>query len=91
MIIDHLKRTITVETDELLTKNIPLKIEYIDQNKILFYIEIHQVENSELSLYEENSSDELNELNIVLKSIKPAFHYLSRFDIHDYRVIKKKE
>jgi len=78
MIIDHLKREILVTEEELINPGV-YTIENLDRRKTIFYTTIEYIGQPE-------GSKELPELKIELKSMTPAYHYLFRFDIHDYKV-----
>ena len=95
MIIDHRERTILVAEDELKFEDVGCIVDNIDQSKTVFYTLIdysgknikpgQSVYSSESS--DEAESEEIPELVITLKSMTPAYNYLGRFDIHDYKVI----
>ena len=100
MIIDHKERTILITEDELVIKERGFIVENLDQGKTVFYMSVdysektikqgQSVYSSKLS-GDEFDEEEIQELTITLKSMTPAYNYLSRFDIHDYKVILNKD
>jgi len=85
MLVNNVERTIYLNTNELLPNhNIMPTFQDIDMSNTLFYLDIEILKESEFS---DKNDCSLGEINIKLKSIKPAYHYLSICKIDDYRLV----
>jgi hypothetical protein len=89
MLIDHLKREILVKEEELMASEAGFTIENLDQSCTIFFTTIEQSKILPV-FFGFTPGSEIPEILIKLKSLTPAYLYLSRYDIHDYKVILHK-
>jgi hypothetical protein len=83
MLIDHKERTIKINSmDEMMSKDSPLEINYLNQTGNVFYL------NVEL---DDTTDCDMPSIEIKLKRMEPAYHYLMRYDIHDYKIILEED
>ena len=79
MIINHKERIITIDSmEEMKNDDSPLEVKYLNQNKGIFYLTVEQ-------------KSSIEPIEVLLKNIEPAYHYLNRFDIHDYKIVLKEK